>query len=456
MSAPARSGALAPSVSLPAPRHLLLLSGCAFSVAFLAFRFADPDLFWHLAAGEHILSAHALPRADAWSWSVTGQPWTDHEWAWEVCASLLYRALGLPGLALLVWAAACTAGAFLALALRRAGSSPDAAFATAAFGILLGMGWWRPWPQVGAYACFAAYLALRRGSPWVLVLAVVWANLHATAVMLPVLLALEAGWAWARGGERPLSRLGIAALAAAGTLASPLGFGLWRYALREGLLTHTYRQVVQEWMPLDLHQPGQAVVAVVGAAVLMAALVQRRAGDIALPRAAGFWAAAFVSRIYLPLALLGTALLMGLMVPHIHRRTARAITAAVGLLVLAMGASIWRDGLPGSLDGLARACGYPVDAVPILRERGFSRVHNPLGWGGYLLWRGIPVFIDGRNDLYAEVLPTYLDGSSRDRYGADAVLAREGDAWDLGARRDGWDEVWRQNGVVIWERPGLR
>jgi hypothetical protein len=423
------------------------------AVSFLAFRFADPDVFWHLAAGEHILATGHLPCADTWSWSVPGAPWTDHEWAWQVLAALAYRALRLPGLALLTWAAATAAGSALVLALHRRGAEMDAAFSAAAFGVLLGIGWWRPWPQAGAYACFAAYLAVRRTSPAMLLLAAAWANLHASAVMLPFLLALEATWAWLQQGERPARRLGVASLALAGTLASPLGLGLWRYALKEGIFTATYRQVVQEWMPLDPHQPGQAIVAVLGAAVLIAALVRRAAGDIAFPRAAAFWVAAWLSRIYLPFALLSTALLMGALVPRIQVRTARGITAAIGLLVAALVGAALRDGLPMDLDTLARRCGYPVDAMEVIRARSLTRLHNPLGWGGYLLWKGVPVFIDGRNDLYRDILPAYLDRSSPTAYGAQAILAAEGDGWDAQAREEAWDEVWRGGGFVVWGRP---
>ena len=47
---------------------------------------------------------------------------------------------------------------------------------------------------------------------------------------------------------------------------------------------------------------------------------------------------------------------------------------------------------------------YPVKAVDFLEmikmknKRGF----NEYSWGGYLIWRGIPVFIDGRADMYRD------------------------------------------------------
>jgi hypothetical protein len=44
----------------------------------------------------------------------------------------------------------------------------------------------------------------------------------------------------------------------------------------------------------------------------------------------------------------------------------------------------------------------PAAAVEIIRARNLKRVLNQDAFGGYLIWRGIPVFIDGRAELYGE------------------------------------------------------
>jgi hypothetical protein len=50
------------------------------------------------------------------------------------------------------------------------------------------------------------------------------------------------------------------------------------------------------------------------------------------------------------------------------------------------------------------ATGFPVEAVDFIERQGWDgqRVYNSYDWGGYLIWRGIPVFIDGRADLYGD------------------------------------------------------
>ena len=47
---------------------------------------------------------------------------------------------------------------------------------------------------------------------------------------------------------------------------------------------------------------------------------------------------------------------------------------------------------------------YPVAAVDYLVETGFDsqKGYNSYNWGGYLIWRGLPVFVDGRADVYGD------------------------------------------------------
>ena len=44
----------------------------------------------------------------------------------------------------------------------------------------------------------------------------------------------------------------------------------------------------------------------------------------------------------------------------------------------------------------------PAAAVDVLMARSPKRVLNDLPFGGYLIWRQMPVFIDGRAELYGE------------------------------------------------------
>ena len=54
---------------------------------------------------------------------------------------------------------------------------------------------------------------------------------------------------------------------------------------------------------------------------------------------------------------------------------------------------------------------FPTAAVDYLEDSGLaaSRLYHTYEWGGYLIWRQIPVFIDGRTELYGdEFFRSYL------------------------------------------------
>ena len=52
---------------------------------------------------------------------------------------------------------------------------------------------------------------------------------------------------------------------------------------------------------------------------------------------------------------------------------------------------------------------YPSLAVAYLQESGLAdeRGYNTYIWGGYLIWHDIPVFIDGRADVYGDDFMEY-------------------------------------------------
>ncbi|HEX8812154.1 MAG TPA: hypothetical protein VF742_09190, partial [Terracidiphilus sp.] len=61
---------------------------------------ADPDIGWHIRAGEQILATHDVPRTDPFSSTMRGQSWYAWEWLYDLTLGILYRACGLNGV---VW-----------------------------------------------------------------------------------------------------------------------------------------------------------------------------------------------------------------------------------------------------------------------------------------------------------------------------------------------------------------
>ena len=55
----------------------------------------DPNTGVHVRAGEWILSHHAIPRQDLFSFTLAGRAWCDWEWLSDVLYALLFRMRGL-------------------------------------------------------------------------------------------------------------------------------------------------------------------------------------------------------------------------------------------------------------------------------------------------------------------------------------------------------------------------
>ena len=212
-------------------------------VAGLALRpMAESDLFFRIKAGQEILLRHGLPGRNLFSFTYPDAPDLDTAWLFEVTAAIVYRLTGFPGI--VVGKTLVLLGAFAgayAVCRRRGAGTVASALALAA-AALVGHERFVERPHVfsfvGGVATLAAIdflrsdadggAALRVGAGFVAGV-VVWANLHAGVFVAPVMLGAAAlGAALDRnGGARRLALLaGASALA---TLATPVGFGLYRY-----------------------------------------------------------------------------------------------------------------------------------------------------------------------------------------------------------------------------------
>jgi hypothetical protein len=79
----------------------------------------DGDTWSHVATGEWIIAHGAAPRADPFSFSMSGAPWTAHEWLSEVLLALALRLGGWSGVVLMAGAAAALAALIVGLSAAR-------------------------------------------------------------------------------------------------------------------------------------------------------------------------------------------------------------------------------------------------------------------------------------------------------------------------------------------------
>jgi hypothetical protein len=405
----------------------------------------DGDTYWHLAAGDWILAHRAFPYRDPFSYTFAGQPWVAHEWLSEVLLSLAYRMAGWSGVLVLTGLAAALVSGALARYTVRWLDQPGALLLWLLGAACVG-------PSLLARPHLFALVPLtlwcigllsakeqaRAPSPWLLPLMVLWANLHGSFVLgLALLVPLAADALLAAPAARRRLAAGwagfaLAALAAA--LVTPHGVDGLLFPFK--LMTMSVNQRIAEWQPTRFAKIGPAECALLALLYVLA-----------------------TRGVRIPLARL--ALLLGLIHLALAHERHQMVAGVVGALILAepLGRAAGRTRpMPGSFTqapqwlaaGLACIAlaagvrlahplqrgddpvtpGTALDHVPAALRR--EPVLNSYDFGGYLIFRHVPPFVDGRADLYGDAfLSTYIDAMQGSRNAFDALVARYRVRWLL-------------------------
>ncbi len=390
----------------------------------------DPDLWWHLRTGQ-VMVTDGIPSADIFSFTVLGRDWVTHEWASQVFMWGLWSAVGAPGL--IVTFAAIVLGSF-ALAHR----TSTARTTTTALLVLLGAATalpsTAPRPQMFNLLFLATLILLlerirqTKLSPnwvWATVpLILVWSNLHSgylVGVVTIVVYAVGERLESRRAGGRPIpvqvvSRLPLAAgagFAVAGI--NPNGAAMWTYPL-ETMRSDAMRTYIREWYSPNFHSPWYwpFLVFLIVAAVSVAAS-GRKPGWTQRMLLLGTALAGLQSVRHIPLFAVVAIPIVAEQVEVAwdsartgvrRRRSVLATSTPIAWLTAALGATIAMLFVSAAIlnndDAVAQT--YPADAVDAIldSELAGARGYNEYGWGGYLIWRGVPVFIDGRADVYGD------------------------------------------------------
>ena len=238
------------------------------------------DLAYHLRAGGITLDTGQIPATDTFTFTAPGAAWLNQQWGAQVLLASVYRLAGWTGLTLLraalvgfTFGCVYAIGRRRGLDVRRAAWLTLGAFFVAAVALALR-------PQLIGMALLAATLFLvvdRRAHPrglWAVPLIVlVWANVHGSFFLGPVVVGL----AWLEDVHdrvaRPGRTLAVAVASAVAALVTPFGPAVWGYAI--GLSTNGFvTSRISEWQPTTLRTiPG---ILFFGSVALTAVLLARR------------------------------------------------------------------------------------------------------------------------------------------------------------------------------------
>jgi hypothetical protein len=434
-------GAFPRSVPTWLTRVLLALTAL-FLLGLFSTEFADTDSWWHLKTGQYIVQQHRLPYPDPFAYTTALVPTTPpeaslqhfnltHEWLAQAALYLVYSLGGFGAVVLskaFLLALACALTGFVAA--RRARSLIWAvAAALAASSVLASFAHDRP--SILSYLFVVLFIAILEhgGFLWLLPpLALLWANSHGGHFLGWIVCGAYCVDALLRRAPnlRPLLLYSAGAVLVSGI--NPNGFGvistLFRY--RDSPMTAS----LTEWSKPGLWDEPYGFYLLFYGALAVAVLSWRRVRISDWLLFAAFAAAAFSAFRNEPLIALFAPILIAAYFPRPRALPPLASYGGAAVLAAALIVGLIR----GSFFQLRAAeWRFPSGAATFLQEHNLtSRIFNTYEHGGYLIWRGIPDFIDGRSLSdklfvdYETILGVPPNDPRRDqlldRYGVRAIV----------------------------------
>jgi hypothetical protein len=416
-------------VSLP------LLTGLvayALTLAFGSGALGDPDIMWHIVTGRWIVAHAAVPHHNLFSYTMPDAPWVAHEWLAEPLMAWLYDHAGWHGLVAMAAAGnAATMALFCRCLLRYLEPVHALALAALAWLVLLQHTLARPHilalPLMVAWvgALVAARAERRAPRLWLALLMVPWVNLHGSflfGLVMAGFFMIEALLAAADGsGRRAVLRAWapFLVLAVAATLVTPNGIEVYLLPLRLLDMKFTL-SLLSEWQSVNFQHPTGLEIWIVGClgSVLylgvklpwLRLLMLLLLFHMALQHARHGELLAFVAPLIVA-PMIGEQLrgraartvgsldraLHGLVAPAARSGLALGAVVLVAVTALAVAAPVMPDKA------------YRPDAAIDAALAHFATAHRPAGpvlneyaFGGDLIFRGIPTFIDGRADMFGD------------------------------------------------------
>lgn len=410
--------------------HILLFAAITLYPVWFTIHYRgvyDPDIWWHMRAGEWVLQNHTVPRTNFLSTAGYGNPWVLYSWIFDITVAGLYRMFGLLGpIILYPVAMSLLIAAMLWLFTAKFGLH----FWKRALVMSLSLVALAPVCSPRPGLCSVLFLAIelnilvhsrqKHSSRLIYVLPflfVLWANVHVQFVYGLFVLGLFALEPWIEpvllrvGGlpgndRRPVGRgLLLLSICILATLANP--YFLRLYAVILGLVRQTgqYRYISELQPPTFRSFGGIAELVLI--LIAWAALLHRR--DLRWVSVCFLLVGtvfAFRSIRDVWFGVLAAVFAIGVSSMKEQTQSFRpapwisagaVLLTLVGSLFIAKAhplsrAELWKD----------TADEFPVNAVEFVKKHGLpGPLYNDWNWGGFLIWDlpMIPVFVDSRTNI---------------------------------------------------------
>jgi hypothetical protein len=446
---------------------------------------ADPDTYWHVAVGREIWQTFSFPEKDQFSWTFQDRPWIAKEWLSQLVLFAAYSVGSWRGVILVAAAVLALAYALLFAVLSRH-MRVTVAIGAVMVALILGRGHFLARPHVFSYPLVVVWVAglvnaveEKRVPSWMLLsLMVLWANVHAgftLGLAIAGVIAAEAVFT----SERTM-RIRVAIRWAIFLTFALVAARLTPYGYEPLLMTFKLYSAqplegIGEWRPFNAKHDVFVDIP------LMCLLFLALYFGVKIK----FWRLTLViGLIQLMFLHIRMMALFGLITPILiasslldqfrflrldthmvddprlfriaQRFSSRLAYAVVACLVLAVAAAFANG------DAISPATkNTPVGAVDYLEKTNSTRhIYNAYDFGGYLIFRGIKTFIDGRiEQLFQQGFMERVDSALSE--GTLPELLKEYDisvalvppnsrAAQQIAKTPGWDKVYSDDVSAVF------
>jgi hypothetical protein len=413
-------------------RHTIIFAALYFYIIWISMSpnsVLDPDIGWHLRAGQWMVEHGAIPTTDPFSLYGQGKPWVAYSWLFELIVYHLVQAFGLVGLVAYTTTMSVGIASALLVLVRKIVPSPIVALGYT----LLGLGGIgpllqtpRPWLLTILLFIIELDILLtaRRTNNYLYMLMLpllfaLWANLHIQFIyglfalgvflMEPLIeQLLRHPFSFASLKHAFNGRLWLIAIACfAATLATPYHIHLYG----------TVYDVIRQTGPFNYVSELQAMSfrsfthwVVIGltawAAYSLGQKKEARPFPVFMLLAGIFLSFRSFRDVWFIVVSAIIIISTSYPYPSVHNRFkikkvhVLAAASIVGLIFLIKRHTLTEDGLS---DAIAK--NYPATAVEIVKTKGYpGPLYNHYNWGGYLILHlpQLPVSLDGRTNVHGD------------------------------------------------------
>jgi hypothetical protein len=463
------------------------------------FLLRDPDTFWHIRTGQWILDHAQFPVADFYSYTAIGKRWISVEWLSEIFFALAFKIGEWRGVVVLSAFACAAIIAILCFYLLRNLRFSVAIGWTALTALAISPHYLAR-PHLFSYILLLVWLIIlidaydrkdfRPSTALLCILIILWANLHGSFTFGLALLYIFAGFYCYEKivqGDYVRCRNVLFMLLPISVIALLTPYGIFSALLTLHVMDLKFAlQHVAEWRSPNFQEQRINLFLCVGIFTAIAGLGIRLRGPrlillglmtfLGLSHTRGLMMFFLATPIILARPVLAHSAWWraaqltvaqfsegaGTSDPvllYMQKRlfTIPAISLAVAVLVTGFS---WRHIDIGPPEAIA-----PSAAIDFVRRAGITgNVFNDYNFGGYLIFSGIPTFIDGRTPPYTDdFLRKYWEAEDLvdinnafqllDDYNVSWVILRPIEPLVKAlARSAGWDEVYSDKYSVVFVR----